>query len=127
MNRTGLIAVIDDDVAVRSSTKLLLRSLGYAVATFASADDFLNSNRHETLCVITDVRMQGMSGLDLQTRLRAEGDRTPVIFITAFPEDGIRNRALADGAHGFLHKPYHEESLIDCLKSALASAASTAT
>ena len=115
-----MISVIDDDVAVRNSTKLLLRSLGYTVATFASAEDFLQSDCiKDTLCVITDVRMPGMSGFDLLARLKANGDPTPVIFISAFPEDNLFERALDDGAHGCLIKPYRDQSLIDFLQSAL--------
>src|SRR5262249_6134896 len=116
----ALISVIDDDTAVRESTKQLLKSLGYSVATFASAEDFLSSDcKGKTSCVITDVRMHGMSGFDLQHRLKAGGDRTPIIFITAFPEQKLRERALEAGAHGFLTKPYREESLIAYLESAL--------
>ena len=119
LKSVGLISVIDDDAAVRNSTKELLRSFGYAVVTFESAEEFLNSDRHETLCVITDVRMPSMSGFELQIRLKAEGDRTPIIFITAVPADKIRKLALANGAHGFLLKPFSEQSLIECLESAL--------
>jgi len=120
LKKAGLISVIDDDVAVRNSTKTLLRSLGYSVITFASAEEFLNSEWiSDTSCVITDVRMSGMSGFDLHSRLKAQGARTPVIFMTAFPEAKLQERALAGGAHGFLVKPYPEQSLIDYVESAL--------
>ena len=120
LKKAGLISVIDDDMAVRNSTKTLLRSLGYSVATFASAEEFLNSDQvSDTSCVITDVRMSGMSGLDLQSRLKARGDRMPVIFMTAFPEAKVQEQALAGGAHGFLVKPYREQLLIDYVESAL--------
>jgi FixJ family two-component response regulator len=120
LKKAGLISVIDDDVAVRNSTKTLLRSLGYSVATFASAEEFLSSDRlPDTSCVITDIRMSGMSGFDLHSRLKARGDRTPVIFMTAFPEAKLQEQAMAGGAHGFLLKPYREESLIDYVRSAL--------
>jgi FixJ family two-component response regulator len=119
LKRLGPISVIDDDVAVRHSTMVLLRSLGYVATAFASVEEFLSSDHRETSCVITDVRMPGMDGFDLQDRLKADGRGVPIIFITAFPEDPIRQRALANGAHGFLSKPYHEQSLIDCLEAAL--------
>ena len=119
MRRLGPISIIDDDVAVRHSTMVLLRSLGYVATAFASVEEFLSSSHDDTSCVITDVRMPGMDGFDLQARLKADGRRIPIIFITAFPEDRIRQRALANGAHGFLAKPYHEQSLIDCLEAAL--------
>jgi FixJ family two-component response regulator len=123
LRRLGPISVIDDDVAVRHSTTVLLRSLGYVATAFASVEEFLSSNHEETSCVITDVRMPGMDGFDLQARLKAGGHRIPIIFITAFPEDRIRQRALANGAHGFLTKPYREQSLIDCLEAALLATA----
>jgi FixJ family two-component response regulator len=114
------IAIIDDDESVRETTRMLLRSLGYATATFASAEDFLNSGEIDrTCCVITDIRMPGMSGVTLQTRLLKQGSRIPVIFITAFPEERIKQQVLAAGAHGFLVKPYQEHSLISCIETAL--------
>ena len=115
-----MIAIVDDDALVREATANLLRSLGLSSANFASAEDFLSSDRVErTACLISDVRLPGLSGIDLQKRLRAEGKRTPVIFITAYPEEQIRKRALAGGAVGFLSKPYDANSLIDCLGKAL--------
>lgn len=123
VNNDLMIAIVDDDVAVGRATRGLLRSLGYATAIFSSAEEFLNSGRlHEISCVISDVRMPGMSGLDLQTRLINEGRRIPIIFMTAFPEEPLRQHVLAAGAHGFLTKPYRAESLLDCLASALRAA-----
>lgn len=116
------MAVIDDDAAVRDATRGLLRSLGYSVVTFASAEEFWNSvERHDTSCVITDVRMPGMGGIELLKRLVAEKDGPPVIVMTSFPEDRMQERVLAAGAHGFLTKPYREQGLIDCLKLALSA------
>jgi FixJ family two-component response regulator len=116
-----VIAIVDDDPVVREATANLLRSLGLASTAFASAEDFLS--QHGVVdcatCVISDMRLPGLSGIDLQTRLRAEGKATPVIFITAFPDEPLRRRALAGGAIGFLGKPYDAESLIDCLDKAL--------
>jgi FixJ family two-component response regulator len=115
-----VIAVIDDDTSVRNAARTLLRALGYTTATFESAEEFLQSGRlQETACLITDVQMPGMSGVDLHDHLIANGDQTPVIFITAFPEEGLRRRALGAGAFGFLPKPFSEESLIACLDQAL--------
>jgi len=115
-----MIAIIDDDVAVREATRSLLNSLGYITAMFASAEEFLLSyNRGETSCIISDVQMPGMSGLALQQRLIADQQRIPIIFITGFPNDDVRERALSAGAQGFLTKPYTEQSLISNIESAL--------
>jgi FixJ family two-component response regulator len=116
-----MISIVDDDRSVRNAARTLLRSLGYSTATFASAEEFLQSGRlQETACLITDVQMPGMSGVDLQNHLIAKGDKTPVIFVTAFPEDSLRARALGAGAFGFLTKPFSEDSLLACLDKALA-------
>ncbi len=115
-----LIAIIDDDEAVRLATESLVRSLGLGATVFESAEAFLGSaEREETVCVITDVQMPGMSGIDLQARLRTEGDMLPLIFITAFPEDRIRTQARAAGAVGFLAKPFAGEDMIRCIDDAL--------
>lgn len=117
-----MISIVDDDESVREATRGLMRSMGYSTATFASAEEFLKSERvHETSCLIADVQMPGMSGVELQSQLIANGHRTPVIFVTAFPEEKIRARALQAGAVGFLSKPFNEESLIGCLEKALNS------
>jgi FixJ family two-component response regulator len=115
-----VISVIDDDASVRTATDNLLRSLGYAVRTFVSAEEFLGSARlNDTSCVIADVQMPGMSGVDLQTRLLTQGYRVPFIFMTAFPEETIRARALKAGAICFLTKPFDRLTLIRCLDTAL--------
>ncbi len=122
MRRAPLISIIDDDESMLESTKGLVRSLGYQVATFASAEEFLKSERvDDTSCLIADVRMPGLSGIDLQHRLIARGVRMPTIFITAFPEEGTRRRAMTAGAVGYLGKPFSEESLLTCLDAALGS------
>jgi FixJ family two-component response regulator len=114
------ISIVDDDEELREATKGLVRSLGYAAATFGSAEEFLNSERrHDTSCVIADVQMPGLSGVEMQRQLIAEGNRLPMIFVTAFPEDRIRASAMEAGAVGFLSKPCNEEHLIGCLDSAL--------
>jgi len=117
-----VISIIDDDPSVREATGGLVRSLGYRSETFASAEDFLQSGRmSETSCVITDVQMPGLSGVELQSMMIAQGNRTPIIFVTAFPEDRIRRRVLEAGAIGFLSKPFNEERLIEHLQVALES------
>jgi FixJ family two-component response regulator len=116
----SVISVIDDDASVRAATDNLLGSHGYLVQAFASAEEFLQSTHlHSSSCVIADVQMPGMSGLDLLTHVRAQGHDAPFIFITAFPEDSVRARALKAGAIGFLAKPYAAPALINCVKIAL--------
>ena len=118
--KIAMISIVDDDRSVREATKALIRSLGYQTATFASAEEFLESSRLlDTACLITDVQMPGMSGVDLQCHLTANGHCTPVILVTAYPEDRVRERALDAGAFGFLSKPFIEGSLIACLDRAL--------
>jgi FixJ family two-component response regulator len=115
-----MIAIVDDDRSVREAAKKLIGSLGYATATFASAEEFLESGHlRDTACLITDVQMPGMSGVDLHDHLTANGHSTPVIFVTAYPEKSVRARVLDAGAFGFLSKPFSEESLIECLDRAL--------
>lgn len=120
MPQPVVISIVDDDEEVREATKGLVRSLGYAAATFGSAEEFLNSERrHDTSCIIADVQMPGLSGVEMQRRLIAEGNPPPMIFVTAFPEDRIRASAMEAGAIGFLSKPFSEEHLIGCLDNAL--------
>jgi FixJ family two-component response regulator len=119
-----VITVIDDDMSCRRATARLINSLGHTVASFGSAEEFLQSGRlDDTSCLVSDVQMPGMSGIELQTRLRAEGRRLPVIFITAYPETSSRKEALASGAVGFLNKPFSDDELISCIDQALAAAA----
>jgi FixJ family two-component response regulator len=116
----SVISVIDDDASVRAATDNLLSSHGYFVDTFASAEDFLKSTRlDDSSCVITDVQMPGMSGLELLTNVRSRGNNTPFIFITAFPDETVRVRAQKAGAIGFLEKPFAGRVLIDCIETAL--------
>ena len=120
MSRLPVISIIDDDASVRAATDNLLRSLGYTVHTFASAEEFLQSAHFNgTSCVIADVQMPAMSGVDLQERLLTQGHRVPFIFITAFPEETIRARARNAGAICFLTKPFDRLTLIKCLDTAL--------
>jgi FixJ family two-component response regulator len=113
-------SIIDDDESVRIATKSLLSSLGWAVRTFASAEEYLESRtENDTSCLIVDIQMPGISGVDLQSVLTKRGYSTPIIFITAFPDDGIKRRALQAGAISFLTKPFDEMSLIECLEKVL--------
>jgi FixJ family two-component response regulator len=118
--KAPVIAIVDDDESFRRATASLVRSLGYVAAAFASGEAFLQSDRlHDVDCLITDVQMPGMTGLELQTRLRGQGKHLPIIFVTAFPELKARGQALADGAIGFLGKPFNDQKLIMCLNEAL--------
>jgi len=122
MSRYTLISIIDDDALARDGMRELVESLGYRTVTFNSAEDFLESNViAETTCVITDLQMPGLSGLELQETLRSQGYRTPIILITAFPNERLWNRARDGGAVGFLSKPFDEGSLIKCLATAVKS------
>jgi FixJ family two-component response regulator len=115
-----VISVVDDDASVRAAAENFLSSLGYAVHTFASADDFLQSARLEdSSCVVADVQMPGMSGLDLLKIIRGRGNDIPFIFITAFPSEGLRARAAKVGADVLLEKPFSSSVLIDCINAAL--------
>ena len=115
-----MISIVDDDESVREATQSLVRSLGYRAVTFRSAKEFLDSpHLMTTACLITDVQMPGLSGPDLQDRLIAEGGRMPVIFVTAFLDDGLQARVLKRGAFGYLPKPFNEDRFIECLDAAL--------
>jgi FixJ family two-component response regulator len=120
MPRIPLISVIDDDDALRSSLENLIRSVGWRAQCFSSAEAFLRSNQvHETGCLILDVRMHGMSGLELQHQLVVANSDTPIIFVTAHEDDDWRRQALEAGAVAFLHKPFYQEELLDAIDAAL--------
>ena len=117
------ISIVDDDAGVRNATRSLVRSLGYHVAAFASAEEFLKSEQlYETSCLIADVQMPGLSGIELQEFLDATGHRIPIIFIAAFPDDRVRARAMRAGAVSLMSKPFTDTSLIVCLGRALQAA-----
>ncbi|HET8919927.1 MAG TPA: response regulator, partial [Xanthobacteraceae bacterium] len=117
-----MIVIVDDDESMREATKFLVISLGYSVLTFASAEEYLASDHvSATSCLISDLRMPGMSGVELQKRLIADGHRIPMIFVTAFFNEQVRARALQAGALGFLSKPFEDRCLIKCLDKALKS------
>jgi FixJ family two-component response regulator len=115
-----MISIIDDDVCARQATAGVIRSLGYAFATYASAEDFLGSDRvNDTSCLITDMHLPGLSGLELYQRLRADGFAVPTIFVTGHPDETTRTRALAGGAVAFLSKPFCKKTMHHCVKTAL--------
>jgi FixJ family two-component response regulator len=118
--RVPVISIIDDDESVRVATRSLVRSLGFTAHTFASAEEFLHSSLvNDSACVITDVQMPGLSGVELQSRLLAQGYNTPIIFITAFPDESVEARAMKAGAICFLSKPFDGPTLIRYLDAAL--------
>src|ERR1700733_12599561 len=122
VSTTQIVSIVDDDASVRAAMQSLLRSLGFVAFVFESAEDFLRSPRvDDSACLVTDVQMPGMSGLDLQDRLIAQGNRIPIIFITAFPEQTIRSRAEAGGALAFLEKPFGGRAMIELVRQALAA------
>jgi FixJ family two-component response regulator len=115
-----IISVIDDDENVRVAIEGLVRSLGHSARGFASAQQFLDSDVSScTACLITDVQMPGLNGLDLQSRLISEGRAPPIIFITAFPDERIEARARTLGALGFLSKPFEAQTLVQCIQQAV--------
>ena len=121
MPEPSLISIVDDDQSFRDSLRRLLKSHGYTVAVFPSAAEFLASTRlPETACLVTDVHMPVMTGVELYRHLIATGHAIPTILITAYPEDGVRQRMLSLGVGCYLHKPLDEAVLIDCLHRAFA-------
>ena len=115
-----LISIVDDDDALRNSLDDLIRSIGFRTQGFPSAEAFLSSDQKcDTACLILDVRMPGMNGLDLQRQMVAANWRIPIIFITSHADDGARARALEAGAVAFLYKPFREEELLTAIDAAL--------
>ncbi len=120
MTAASLVVIVDDDEPVRIATESLVRSLGYASTTFASAEEFLRPpDVDRARCLITDIQMPGMLGIELQNVMIRQGLRISVIFMTAYPEDHWRERVMAAGAAGFLSKPFDVEDLLECLEKAL--------
>ena len=120
MTQVPVISIIDDDDSVRLSTGRLVRSLGLSTYTFASAKDFLDSPQlTSTSCLIVDVQMPAMTGIELQDLLRAQGCSVPMIFISAFPDKNIKAQALEGGALCFLSKPFQPDALIEWINVAL--------
>lgn len=118
---TKTVAIVDDDASVRLATRNLVRSLGLAVRSFASAEDLLAALPSVSIdCIVSDVQMDGLGGVEMALALRDSGGAIPVIFITAFPDERIRARALAAGGIGFLCKPFESRALIELIERALA-------
>lgn len=121
MAQGHLIAIVDDDAGIRAGLSSLARSAGFAVRLFATAEEFLSDEEGPSAdCVVTDVQMPGMSGLELQDLLRKGSPQVPVVVMTAFPTAAIRERALAAGATCFLSKPFDAEAILACLRRAIA-------
>jgi FixJ family two-component response regulator len=118
-----VVAVVDDDPRVRESLESLVESAGFTAQVFARGEDFLQKGHlTETSCLITDVRMPGMDGLDLQRRVRLARPELPIIFITAHHDDELERRALAEGAFYFIRKPFDAEELLRATRVALGKA-----
>lgn len=113
-----VIAVVDDDQGIRAALRSLLRSVGYEVRVFADAPAFLAQSERPD-CLVTDIQMPGMNGLELQREVRQRYPDLPVIVVTAFPEEAIRNQAMADGALHFLSKPFETAVILRCLADAV--------
>jgi FixJ family two-component response regulator len=114
---SGWIAIVDDDPSVRTAIHGVLRSAGFEAIPFASSEDFLAADQADhPVCLITDIKMPGMSGFDLQERLANDGDAVPVIFISSHGTERTRARALRAGAIGFLDKPFDDEALLDLVR-----------
>ena len=120
--KTKLIAILDDDDSMRTALQGLLKAVGLPAQAFASAEEFLKSGQqHQTACLIADIRMPGMSGLELQAKLNADHCRIPTIFITAHGDEKMRLQALRAGAVEFMAKPFDDEALLDSVRAALES------
>jgi FixJ family two-component response regulator len=116
----NLISVVDDDESIRRTTALLIESFGFRAAAFESAEMFLRSEQlHDTSCLIVDIQMRGMDGLQLQSHLAAEGCNIPIVFITAYDSKESRRRAMQAGAAAFLGKPFSDEQLLQAIRSTL--------
>jgi FixJ family two-component response regulator len=122
MTKVSIISIVDDDNSVRESLHSLLRSVGFSVQVFTSAEEFLNSDHlDKTDCLILDVRMPEMTGIELQQQLRERGCQIPIIFISAHANESTKAQALGGGAVTFLLKPLNEEMVLNALKKALRS------
>ena len=120
--KTRLVAIVDDDDSMRSALKGLLQSAEFSSQSFASAEEFLQSGQqHQIACLIADIRMPGMSGLELQAQLNAERCRIPIIFITAHGDEKMRMQALRAGAVEFMAKPFDDGALLESVRAALES------
>jgi FixJ family two-component response regulator len=120
--RNKLVAIVDDDESIRSALQGLMKSVGLPARSFASAEEFLKSGKQQEIgCLIADIRMPGMSGLELQAKLNADDCRIPIIFITAHGDEKMRMQALRAGAVEFVAKPFDDEGLVASVRAALKS------
>jgi FixJ family two-component response regulator len=120
MLKKALISIVDDDESVREAMQALMKSLGFATESFASAEEFLASDcRNRAACLITDMQMPGLNGVGLHDRLVASGRPVPTIVITAYPDERTRARALQSGVVCYLVKPFDESDLLHCIHSIL--------
>jgi FixJ family two-component response regulator len=121
-SKSKQVAIVDDDDSIRSALQGLLKAVGLPAQAFASAEEFLKSGQqHQIACLIADIRMPGMSGLELQAKLNADRCRIPIIFITAHGDAKMRMQALRAGAVEFLAKPFNDEALLESVRGALES------
>ncbi|MBB3286863.1 MULTISPECIES: response regulator [Rhizobium] len=121
MSSVPIIAVVDDDQAIREAMDDFIMSFGYESRLFASAEEFLDSHTQAQIdCIVVDVKMPGLSGIELQSELNRRGRHPPMIFVTSYADDRTRNAALSGGAFAFLRKPVNVGNLMECLESALA-------
>ena len=121
MARRPLVAIVDDDQSIRNATRDLLKAAGFSTATFEDAESFLGSaSRASTACLVADMRMPGMSGLELYKALLASGDGIPTVIITAHPEELAQSRAREAGITCYLSKPFAPDDLVECVREALA-------
>ena len=117
-----LVAIVDDDESIREALVALINTTGVPAVSFFSAEEFLKSGQQASAgCLIADIRMPGMSGLELQARLNESGNKTPIIFITAHGDEKVRLQALRAGAVEFLVKPFDDEALLERVRAALTS------
>ena len=117
---TKFVAIVDDDESIRAALQGFMKEAGLPARSFASAEDFLTSgDLNQVGCLVADIRMPGMSGLELQARLNADRHRIPIVFITAHGDESMKMQALRAGAVEFLAKPFNEEVLLDCVRAAM--------
>ncbi len=119
--RTGIIAIVDDDEPLREALGSVMKAAGFATNTFGTAEEFFESaSRQDTACLILDVRLPGMSGIELQKRLTEAGSQVPIIFVTAHGDASLRDLVMRSGAAGFLNKPVRSDALLREIQAAVA-------
>jgi FixJ family two-component response regulator len=119
LQTTGVIAVVDDDEPLREALGSVLKAAGYSIAAFSSAEEFLDADRRNIACLILDVRLPGISGVELQRRLLDTGSPVPIIFVTAHGDTSLRDLVVKAGAAGFLNKPVRSDTLLKEIYTAI--------